>query len=104
MPTIFRSVKRPGHWSGMEIVVGGFEWRMITKDGLDHLRVAVPRRPVQRRAAMLPGGIHWQPGSQHQANGRQIIIPSSVSCMTTVGLRKISYQIGMIFEHRFHRA
>jgi hypothetical protein len=59
----------------VEIGILLFQRQIVSQDFTGHLGIAMKRRPMQRRRAMLPQRIHRQSGCQHQAHGGHVVVP-----------------------------
>src|SRR4051812_38383026 len=57
---------------------------MMAQNLAHHLCISMEGGPMQRSRAVLPEGIYWQAGCQHEPHGSQIVIARSVRYLALI--------------------
>jgi pilus assembly protein Flp/PilA len=73
----------------VKLGVGNLQRRAQAQDGLGHLIVTMEGRPVQRRALVLPPGVHGPATREHEPNDGGLIVaggPTAVECAVVLAL------------------
>jgi hypothetical protein len=62
----------------VELAISRIDRRVVPQHVLQHVKVAVERRPMQRRAAVLRQRRHWKAAAEHCYDSRDVVVTGRV--------------------------